>query len=77
MCHACARCDVAQEELEKLDADATADKDLCVICSDAPKTILLLPCRHVALCGPCNAMDTVTECPLCRTAIEESMRVFT
>ena len=77
MCHACVRCDVAQEELEKLDADATADKDLCVICSDAPKTILLLPCRHVALCGPCNAMDTVTECPLCRTAIEESMRVFT
>jgi len=66
-----------KEELERLEEETGDEKGLCVICQDAPKTILLLPCRHLALCGPCSAMDALRQCPLCRSDIRETMQVFT
>ena len=46
----------------------------CVICLDAPKEMLLEPCRHVCLCADCAAR--VTECPVCRSKVRRRMRLY-
>jgi hypothetical protein len=48
----------------------------CVICQDATKRILLLPCKHVCLCIGCSEKEKPTECPMCRAKISEMTEVF-
>ena len=46
----------------------------CVICLFNKKCFLFLPCKHVACCEKC-AKD-LSNCPMCRTKIESSFKVF-
>ncbi|EQC38874.1 hypothetical protein SDRG_03832 [Saprolegnia diclina VS20] len=48
----------------------------CIICLDAPKNSVTLPCRHLACCSRCLAQD-VSLCPVCRAPIESVLQVFT
>jgi len=66
-----------QEKLLQRRASLINDRQLCVICQDAQKTILLRPCNHYCLCGNCASNVTaVTRCPLCNTTITDRMTVF-
>ncbi|KAM0828097.1 hypothetical protein ACQ4PT_067776 [Festuca glaucescens] len=41
----------------------------CHACRRGPATVVLLPCRHLSLCGGCLAageMDVALACPVCR-----------
>ena len=53
-----------------------ADENLCVICEDGKKQVVLLPCKHMCLCKACADFDKIKECPLCRTKVETSLTVF-
>jgi hypothetical protein len=46
---------------------------LCVVCMSAPKNALLLPCKHVIMCGECTktVLANSGQCPLCRENITE------
>lgn len=50
----------------------------CIICQERLKCILLLPCRHVCMCSECNVRLQLYDnsCPICRNAIDDTMRVF-
>lgn len=48
---------------------------LCVICLERPRCVLLLPCKHVCLCEECAALS-LNACPLDRTKISDTMRVY-
>ncbi|KDO29666.1 hypothetical protein SPRG_05618 [Saprolegnia parasitica CBS 223.65] len=48
----------------------------CIICLDAPKNCVTLPCRHLACCSRCLAQG-VSLCPVCRAPIESVLQVFT
>ena len=50
------------------------DDPSCVVCLARPRAVVLLPCRHLSMCALCAA--GVSACPLCRSAVEESMVVF-
>jgi hypothetical protein len=56
-----------------------ADEHCCVICLDAPKDVVLLPCRHLCSCMAClDVLMAALEpplCPLCRTRTEDFMQV--
>lgn len=41
----------------------------CVVCLEAPKTRIMVPCGHFCMCDECNAQLRKRECPMCRTAI--------
>ena len=63
-------------EVEK-NYNLLSERNLCVICQDAQKTILLRPCNHYCLCGNCASNVTaVRRCPLCNTTITERITVY-
>jgi hypothetical protein len=55
------------------------DEDQCVMCFDAPKDHIIIPCGHVCVCEACAKQLTQMEnpsCPICRTAIQHTNKVF-
>ena len=70
----------------KTASDICANAKLCVICLDAPKTHLLLPCGHKCVCAGC-APDFASnddgwkrvgtpQCPICRGSVPWVARVW-
>ncbi len=55
---------------------ASDDEHLCVVCEDAKKQVIILPCRHMCLCSNCANFDKIKECPMCRAKVEDSMTVY-
>jgi Zinc finger, C3HC4 type (RING finger) len=53
------------EQLEELE-----ERSVCVVCQHDPKRVLLQPCLHLCLCIKCSKSPKITECPLCRAAID-------
>jgi hypothetical protein len=54
-------------------------EDQCVMCFDAPKDHIILPCYHVCVCEACASLLTQMDkptCPICRTAIQHTNKVF-
>jgi hypothetical protein len=52
-----------------------AEEELCVMCLDARKDHIILPCGHQCVCKGCAEQLTRTKtptCPLCRRAIRET-----
>lgn len=43
--------------------------DECVVCLTESKKVLLLPCRHLCVCGQC--LTFIDKCPVCRATFEE------
>lgn len=52
------------EELEETKEPEETKDNTCVVCLSEPRTHLILPCRHMALCGVCEKMCNT--CPICR-----------
>lgn len=48
---------------------------LCVICWEATKTHVVVPCGHLCLCENCTSAVT-EECPMCRTSVLMTMKVY-
>jgi len=61
------------------DGSGVKNGGACVICMDAPANYLVLPCGHQCGCQPClNAVarGPHPQCPICRTPLTGSVRVF-
>jgi hypothetical protein len=46
---------------------------MCCVCLGAPRTTLLLPCRHLCVCNACGTHVVergTARCPLCRAFIQ-------
>lgn len=49
---------------------AYADHQVCVVCQDAPRDVVLLPCAHFCVCCACSK-KLQRVCPLCRQEVEQ------
>ncbi|KAK5643026.1 hypothetical protein RI129_009193 [Pyrocoelia pectoralis] len=60
------------------ETDLEPNRNLCLICQDNSRCMLFLPCRHLCLCEHCNLriLNYNYSCPLCRSEVEETMRVY-
>jgi hypothetical protein len=74
-------------ELQQMDAQLgvvapappVEQEALCVVCMDERKQHVMVPCMHVCVCEACaqRLLDARTpHCPVCRTPVERSTRVF-
>lgn len=56
-------------------ADDPRDKDKdCIVCAEKQRSMALVPCGHVCLCADCAG--PLRECPICRQAIRERIKLF-
>lgn len=50
------------------------EERVCVVCMAAPRTVLFLPCSHMAVCADCA--DSVDVCCICARAVVQRRFVF-
>lgn len=53
--------------------------DVCVICLDALKSHVLIPCGHLCTCDKCTDVITGSDgspCPICRAKVQQAVKVF-
>lgn len=66
----------------KATVDADADEDdskACFVCFNAQRSVAFQPCGHIPCCVACaeKVMGSTTAlCPVCRSAVEASARVY-
>jgi hypothetical protein len=65
---------VAEEDTKLNTKKAAAEEDVvsgeCVVCLDARKNRLLLPCGNLCVCEACAERIKVGDpCPICRTEV--------
>jgi hypothetical protein len=64
-------------DMEAGQAGGVVDDSLnCCICLSKAKSVLLLPCRHLATCDLCAKDARMTSCPLCRQLVTQKIPVF-
>ena len=68
--------DQVAEQRAMGDPEYDPDRDACVVCLDGAKSHILAPCGHQCVCGPCSERLAQGHCPVCRTAVTMTMRVF-
>jgi hypothetical protein len=55
----------------------SSDNNCCCICLSSPKTILILPCKHLCLCEDCSEnCNRGNNCPICRSIITDKMKIY-
>ncbi|XP_072384280.1 mitochondrial E3 ubiquitin protein ligase 1 [Diabrotica undecimpunctata] len=59
-----------KERRRKIRDEDLNENQICVVCKENPKEIILLPCGHVCLCEDC-ALGINEFCPICRSHIEK------
>lgn len=64
-------------ERELKEAEGHQAQSACVVCLSHAANIVCLPCKHLALCGPCSGHGDMTSCPICRIQIDQLMQIFT
>ena len=54
------------------------ESTLCVVCISNPKTVLLLPGRHMCVCPECceSILQVEPLCPLCRANVDTHLEIF-
>ena len=48
----------------------------CVVCLSERATHAVVPCGHMIVCGACAGQARLEQCPMCRGAVAQLMRVF-
>eukprot|EP01084_Bolivina_argentea_P023232 43324_1 len=51
----------------------------CVVCLDAKRNHIIIPCGHVCICGQCKEayeQQDDAKCPMCRGSIESILKAF-
>lgn len=67
---------ISDREIAEHPSKSSKSDGLCVVCMESQARVVLLPCKHMAMCVRCNAKVCTGEkgkCPLCRTLISSTM----
>lgn len=51
-------------------------KVLCSVCYDSAITLLLEPCNHICICHVCYNSLVTKECPICKTKISATRKIY-
>ena len=60
--------------LENGSAEGAGGNNVCVVCLDRPRSVVILDCGHICACHECAAL--LTNCPVCRRRIVRLVPTF-
>ena len=52
------------------------EAELCSICLDTPRSHVFTPCGHMTACGACAVRFRKQPCPICRTKVQATVKLF-
>jgi len=67
-------CSTVKQARTRTNLDQLPSELACIVCLEASREILLLPCRHVCCCKACA--DRLVRCPMCRAWKTAYTKVF-
>lgn len=70
---------IAKRRPLHVDVESLSERDLCVVCLESPRQIVLWPCKCFAICEDCRVVLSVKrfdQCVCCRSNIEGYSRIF-
>ena len=62
--------------VEEEGAEGAAEQKACVVCADRPAVVAFVPCGHMIVCSRCASLVEAEGCPLCRSEILMSMKIY-
>merc|ERR1712083_561228 len=64
-----------EQDAAALDSPAKDPENECVVCRVSHRTLVIMPCLHLATCHRCTVMiRRMNKCPVCRGPISETKR---
>jgi len=64
----------SNQPAQTIEANVDDENNLCVVCLEKEKCVVMFPCKHLSTCTNCAA--ALDECPMCRAPIENRLEVF-
>lgn len=64
-----------QQRRQQVRDDDLPEAMLCVVCKEAPKEVIMLPCGHVCVCEDCSN-KLGSSCPVCRAHVANKAAAF-
>jgi hypothetical protein len=61
-----------RKEGEPVNQKVESDETICVVCMDAKRDVVLMPCTHNVVCYDCSLK--LKECPVCRAKIAQKIK---
>lgn len=55
--------------------EARKEQELCIVCKDAKRAVIFVPCGHYAVCSnsPCKSLP---RCPICQVSVNQTAHVY-
>jgi ubiquitin-large subunit ribosomal protein L40e len=66
---------VTQQDVDEFRTDVRLISD-CVVCAAEIATHAVIPCGHVPFCQECAGSPLLSTCPICRSPVRQTMRLF-
>ena len=66
--------DGGTQPMQRRRDSADGGESECVVCMDMPRQFAMVPCGHLCLCERCK--DNHTSCPICRSTVDKTLRVY-
>ena len=64
------------EKKSKEFSEKIHEQKLCKLCMVEDVSTVFLPCGHLCCCNNCANLPVVKNCPICRVAIQKSIKVY-
>ena len=71
--------ELKEEELNQIgikSREKIHEQKLCKLCMVEDVSTVFLPCGHLCCCNNCANLPAVKNCPICRVAIQKSIKVY-
>jgi hypothetical protein len=69
----------SEEPAPPASIDGLPEDEICIVCCNAPKECVFVPCGHHATCMACGKLvqeQAGKGCPVCRRPIERVLRIY-
>ena len=66
------------DSADDIDDGQESEHEICVVCMDAERSHLFVPCGHRCVCEQCSltVLSVTSECPMCRQPSTQALKVF-